>query len=560
MSKPKILTDIENKADGKAKIITGDIFTYNYDELEQIFSVTDINNTFNLPVQLVGQLKFMPHGWGGTLIYTVVIYGATGDTYISTSNANGWSEWKKVTTESDLIANDLIKLTVNKTLYVATTGSDITGDGSSAKPFTTIQKAIDSVPKNLGGKSVTINISSGTYSGFVMQGFHDGTFTISGANSQDTAHIINSQIEVTDCDFRWCEIKGFNIIVTTGNEIMLSHSRFIAIVNCKLISSNINGTGINVNGNSDVTVYYTLIQNKNIGVQGNHMSKISLVSSSINTCTYGVDLGTASGTIGTLIVDGSSEVMASNGKYVTSYGSVIIENGVPVNVSKKLEQKADIKKSIYRQNYKGFTPTETLADYIRTQATNGYVYGSIWCNGASDMNSLAGFVTWKSDFGATGTSNVVLECVTGKIYNRLLNVSTGAWIDTKWSEQATTDKIDILSLPFATGVTDMTVFGRRTFYQKDSLGNVYINCTCKFTNTSKIDQASGLTIATIPVGFRPKVIAFGLGNVVLNGNHSLTQTMPVSIAVTNSGTLSIGGLDYIGTDNVLNFSLIYPTT
>ncbi len=169
------------------------------------------------------------------------------------------------------------------------------------------------------------------------------------------------------------------------------------------------------------------------------------------------------------------------------------------NVSQQMEQKADIKKTIYRQNYKGFTQTETLADYIKTQATNGYVYGSIWCNGASDMNSLAGFVTWKLDSGATAISNVVLESTIGKVYNRLLNISNGAWIDTKWSEQATTDKIDISS----TLAVGWQIYAADWIGFEITKSGAYCNINANIKNTSIINTDS--TIANISdINYKPK--------------------------------------------------------
>lgn len=61
------------------------------------------------------------------------------------------------------LANKATILTNNLNIYVSTTGSDTTGDGSSGKPFRTIQHAIDIVPPVLNGKSVSINVSAGTY-------------------------------------------------------------------------------------------------------------------------------------------------------------------------------------------------------------------------------------------------------------------------------------------------------------------------------------------------------------------------------------------------------------
>ncbi len=55
----------------------------------------------------------------------------------------------------DAVLNSII-------LHVAKTGSDTTGDGSESKPYLTIQKAVDSLPKLLLAR-VTINIHAGVY-------------------------------------------------------------------------------------------------------------------------------------------------------------------------------------------------------------------------------------------------------------------------------------------------------------------------------------------------------------------------------------------------------------
>lgn len=47
-------------------------------------------------------------------------------------------------------------------VYVATTGSDVTGDGSSVNPYATIQYAVNSLP-DLIAHAVTIHIADGTY-------------------------------------------------------------------------------------------------------------------------------------------------------------------------------------------------------------------------------------------------------------------------------------------------------------------------------------------------------------------------------------------------------------
>ena len=71
-------------------------------------------------------------------------------------------------------------LTSNITPYVSeSTGSDITGDGSQAKPFKTIQHAIDMIPKDLGGHTAIITVADGTYSESVnIIGFYNGEFRL----------------------------------------------------------------------------------------------------------------------------------------------------------------------------------------------------------------------------------------------------------------------------------------------------------------------------------------------------------------------------------------------
>jgi hypothetical protein len=71
------------------------------------------------------------------------------------------------------------------TVYVTTNGDDSIGDGTEDAPFGTIQFALDALPKNLGGHTVTIDIAPGTYDErFVVKGFAGGKIVlgVSGRN------------------------------------------------------------------------------------------------------------------------------------------------------------------------------------------------------------------------------------------------------------------------------------------------------------------------------------------------------------------------------------------
>jgi len=236
---------------------------------------------------------------------------------------NTWSEWQKVITESDLIANDLIKLTANKTLYVATTGSDTTGDGTSAKPFATIQKAIDIIPKNLGGFQGTINVSAGTYSGFTMQGYHNGYIYISGGtdNTNATNFIISGK---SDIFYSQCKtfIKGFtfnSVLKVANSNGLTEYCNFPAL----------SDMAISIVIGSQFAIVRTNIVGRTTAINVAEESIVSLWNSTITSCTLGVDVGVSSG-ISAIVTVSSSNIEATT-RYKQSYGGVIIENGVPIS-------------------------------------------------------------------------------------------------------------------------------------------------------------------------------------------------------------------------------------
>lgn len=83
-----------------------------------------------------------------------------------------------------LLDNKAYTLTGPVTVYVAKTGNDSTGDGSSSKPFLTIGKALDSLPKCLGGHNATISIGAGTYEErATIMGFTEGTLILGVGNT-----------------------------------------------------------------------------------------------------------------------------------------------------------------------------------------------------------------------------------------------------------------------------------------------------------------------------------------------------------------------------------------
>lgn len=93
-------------------------------------------------------------------------------------------------------------LTSNVTIYVnGSTGNDTTGTGESTAPYKTIQRAINTIPKNLGGLSAVIDIAAGTYdevlsvdnfsNGRLYLGAVDKAVTISGLSVSRSIDVVS---------------------------------------------------------------------------------------------------------------------------------------------------------------------------------------------------------------------------------------------------------------------------------------------------------------------------------------------------------------------------------
>lgn len=78
----------------------------------------------------------------------------------------------------------------NKKIYVSTSGNDASGDGSENLPFATIQHAIDTIPKDLAGYEITIEIASGKYSEEIfVSGLYGGMLKINFASGTTIGNI-----------------------------------------------------------------------------------------------------------------------------------------------------------------------------------------------------------------------------------------------------------------------------------------------------------------------------------------------------------------------------------
>ena len=123
-------------------------------------------------------------------------------------------------------------LTGDVTLYVATTGSDVTGDGTSAAPYATIQKAVDSLPKWLDGYTATIDIANGTYEEALrVSGFQGGILAIGYAFRSVTVRSVtvnaSSTVRLELSIARTAGTGGTPLSVRNGSSVMIGDNMVI---------------------------------------------------------------------------------------------------------------------------------------------------------------------------------------------------------------------------------------------------------------------------------------------------------------------------------------------
>lgn len=137
----------------------------------------------------------------------------------------------------------------NKTIYVTTTGNDISGNGTSASPYATITRALQDVPKNIGNYTVTIDVGAGTYADDISIKGINGTIIFSGAYG---ASVSIRSLTVDNCV---CSIQAISLSVTTSG-ITVTNNGVLLSVNGITISNS--AVGITVTNNSAVYVNSTV--------------------------------------------------------------------------------------------------------------------------------------------------------------------------------------------------------------------------------------------------------------------------------------------------------------
>lgn len=206
-----------------------------------------------------------------------------------------------------------LKTTTDITYYVATTGSDTTGDGTSGNPFKTIQYAINKLPQIIN-HTVIINVTSGTYTeNVVISGFTGkGNISIIGATTQANSvnYVFNGNITLADCDL-FITIQGLKIcnVATQTRAILVDRCQYVFIYICKLDGTNRQGLVGNIGVASSVS---------NVQVCSCDISNYS--STSYGYCIDGITLATiySNANSGT---NNNIGLISQGGSTISKYGS-----------------------------------------------------------------------------------------------------------------------------------------------------------------------------------------------------------------------------------------------
>lgn len=141
-----------------------------------------------------------------------------------------------------LMDSKATKASTTETYYVAPSGSDSNDGKTAAAPFATIQKALDVIPKLLNGSTATINLVSGTYTGFTMSDFSGGVINIMTGNADID---ISSAVSIANC----------HAVRITGTGSLIVRST-LSITNTPSFACNLSTT-VSRNGGNAVEVLHS---------------------------------------------------------------------------------------------------------------------------------------------------------------------------------------------------------------------------------------------------------------------------------------------------------------
>lgn len=157
-------------------------------------------------------------------------------------------------------------LETDTSLYVATTGSDVTGNGSESNPYATIGKAISVIPKNLGDNEVIVHVADGIYNeDVVIGGFSNGVIRVYSSNITSISSVCTVNSFLVSQTHAYIFISGFNIITNTKHGIESYNTHEIIVRYCKATGNNSGFAGFRF-AESSFQVWNCIAINENVAL------------------------------------------------------------------------------------------------------------------------------------------------------------------------------------------------------------------------------------------------------------------------------------------------------
>lgn len=160
-------------------------------------------------------------------------------------------------------------LKTDLSIYIKTTGSDITGNGTSDLPYASFEKALSIPPKNMNGHIVNIYVAAGTYNEKLdINGFHGGR--------------INVQL-LGDITTLGVTVNSSGLLIGSGKSRWTMNNGTVAYKTCFYIANNSNvyiqNTDVYIANPSNLMFTAIECDNSNFTTDGS--SNISITKSGI---------------------------------------------------------------------------------------------------------------------------------------------------------------------------------------------------------------------------------------------------------------------------------------
>lgn len=214
------------------------------------------------------------------------------------------------------------------TYYVATTGSDSTGDGTQEKPFKTPQKAVDVLPKNLNNYTATIMLSDGVYDTISIIGFSIGTLLIRPSSRLST---LNDDCVVKNIVIYSCKclvhLNSLKVVEPTGAKaIDISRTNVVRLGHLKIVQPNPAWTGIEVYTDSAVVLQSCEISNHANAVYAD-FSKIFMSDCTGSGNNYSMNVSSG----GLIVYNGTTPGYTAGFSIQNTGGTLIRQNGTQIS-------------------------------------------------------------------------------------------------------------------------------------------------------------------------------------------------------------------------------------